>query len=632
MNNLKVREGDLSIVLDEGSLFFADRDARVCIGMSLLRRQEMGMAQYSRVWLDELIDRTDIVQVVSRHVQLTKKGNRYWGLCPFHMEKTASFSVNPQWQIYYCFGCHASGGVINFLMEVEHLEFKEAVAQLAEDAHVPLPEHFLSSQGTRENNEERERVYELNKEYARYMHAQLWEPQNAGILSYFHDRGLNDHTIRRFGLGASPAGGDTGTRAMMKLGFTEKELLQSGISLKNENRLYDMFRGRAMFPIINARGQVLGFGGRALEKNPRKYLNTGDTIVFNKRYEVFAANLLKKAKGLKHIILTEGYMDVISMVQAGIQGVVATLGTALTIEQARLLKRYAPEIWVSYDGDSAGQHAILRALDIFESEHVPVRVLDFPNGMDPDEYVRAYGKEGLDTLVPVNAVTYRMLREAEKHDMSTQEGRTAYAIACAKFLVSVTEPVELENYVQQLMLETGFPRDVLLAQIGRTELLSNEKQATFKREARPLQMHADGVDLTIDNAEKQLLVFLVSGAGKDIIRAEDFITSENQEIAKMLLSGKSVSVILDEIDDEQMRGRFVRVIEDMPQMADQDQVEAINECLSVLKDKKLDMKIAKMKEDMKTLQGQARTEALSAIMELIKIKSSKGKDGEQYGT
>ena len=183
---------------------------------------------------------------------------------------------------------------------------------------------------------------------------------------------------------------------------------------------------------------------------------------------MFAANLLKKQRGLKRVILTEGYMDVIALVQAGVPGVCATLGTALTLEQARLLKRYAPEIWVSYDGDAAGQHAILRALDIFEEEGVPARVLDFPGGMDPDEYIKTYGPQSVEQLRPTDATAYRMKQEAANHDLSTEEGRTAYAIACAKYLAKVKEPVELENYVKQLMVSTGFTREVLLAQIGRT--------------------------------------------------------------------------------------------------------------------------------------------------------------------
>ena len=338
-----------------------------------------------QAWLDELRDRADIVQVVSRYVQLNPKGGRYWGLCPFHGEKTPSFSVNPQRQMYYCFGCHAGGSAITFVMEMEHLDFMEAVKLLAEQVHMEVPE-LTHSREDAESKSRKERLYEANRQCARFFHAQLWKKESAQILEYLHGRELSDSTIRVFGLGATPPQSDGATRAMRELGFTDDELVSAGISVRREGRVYDMFRQRAIFPIIDAQGRVLGFGGRALGDVKPKYLNTGDTLIFNKRLGVFAANLLKKQRGLKRVILTEGYMDVIALVQAGVPGVCATLGTALTLEQARLLKRYAPEIWVSYDGDAAGQHAILRALDIFEEEGVPARVLDFPGGMDPEDY------------------------------------------------------------------------------------------------------------------------------------------------------------------------------------------------------------------------------------------------------
>ena len=323
--------------------------------------------RFPQAWLDELRERSDIVQVVSRYVQLTPKGGRYWGLCPFHGEKTASFTVNPQRQMYYCFGCHVGGSAINFVMEMEHLEFVDAVKLLAEQAHMELPQ-MVGGREDAATKSQKERLYEANKQCARFFHSQLWKKENEQVLAYLYNRGLDDATIRMFGLGSTPPRSDGATQAMRSLGFTDDELVTAGISVRRDGRVYDMFRQRAIFPIIDAQGRVLGFGGRALGDIKPKYLNTGDTPVFNKRLGVFAANLLKKQRGLKRVILVEGYMDVIALTQAGLPGVCATLGTALTIEQARLLKRYAPEIWVSYDGDAAGQKAILRALEIFEQE------------------------------------------------------------------------------------------------------------------------------------------------------------------------------------------------------------------------------------------------------------------------
>lgn len=574
-------------------------------------------------WLDELRDRADIVQVVSRYVQLTPKGGRYWGLCPFHGEKTPSFTVNPQRQMYYCFGCHAGGSAITFVMEMEHLEFMDAVKLLAEQVHMDMPQ-LAPSREDAESKSRKERLYEANRQCARFFHSQLWKPESSEILAYLHDRGLTDSTIRIFGLGATPKNSDGATRAMREAGFTDDELVSAGISVRREGRVYDMFRQRAIFPIIDAQGRVLGFGGRALGDTKPKYLNTGDTPIFNKRQGVFAANLLKKQRGLKRVILTEGYMDVIALVQAGIPGVCATLGTALTLEQARLLKRYAPEVWVSYDGDAAGQHAILRALDIFEEEGMSARVLDFPGGMDPDEYVRTYGVQGIDKLEPMDATAYRMKQEAANHDLSTQEGRTAYAIACAKYLAKVKEPVELENYVRQLMLSTGFTREVLLAQIGRTEMIQEDKRSTYRHAARPLEEKNEGVDTETSSAEKQLLVLLADGnVEQGTVSADDFISPKHRMLAQKLLSGMSPAAILEEIDDEDERSRIANLLQRNSGAGEQE-LKMVADCLRVLQKKKMENQIKVLQEQMSTQTGEEKRSTLMKIQKLaLEIKTGR---------
>ena len=574
-------------------------------------------------WLDELRDRADIVQVVSRYVQLTPKGGRYWGLCPFHGEKTPSFTVNPQRQMYYCFGCHAGGSAITFVMEIEHLEFMDAVKLLAEQVHMDMPQ-LAPSREDAESKSRKERLYEANRQCARFFHSQLWRSESGEILAYLHGRGLSDSTIRIFGLGATPINGDGATKAMREAGFTDDELISAGISVRREGRVYDMFRQRAIFPIIDAQGRVLGFGGRALGDVKPKYLNTGDTPIFNKRQGVFAANLLKKQRGLKRVILTEGYMDVIALVQTGVSGVCATLGTALTLEQARLLKRYAPEIWVSYDGDAAGQHAILRALDIFEEEGVPARVLDFPGGMDPDEYVRAYGPQGIDKLEPMDATAYRMKQEAANHDLSTQEGRTAYAIACAKYLAKVKEPVELENYVRQLMLSTGFTREVLLAQIGRTEMIQEDKRSVYRHAARPLEEKNEGVDTETSAAEKQLLVLLADGnVESGTVSADDFISPKHRELAQKLLSGMTPAAILEEIDDEDERSRTANLLQ-RDSGAGEQELKMVADCLRVLQKKKMENQIKVLQEQMSTQTGEEKRSTLMKIQKLaLEIKTGR---------
>lgn len=581
--------------------------------------------RFPRAWLDELRERADIVSVVSRYVTLTQKSGRYWGLCPFHGEKTASFSVNPQRQMYYCFGCHASGSAISFVMEMERVEFKDAVKLLAEQVHMDLPE-MVASHEDAVSKSEKERLYEANRQCARFFHSQLWKHENAQVLSYLYNRGLDDATIRMFGLGSTPPRSDGATQAMRSLGFTDDELVRAGISVRRDGKVYDMFRQRAIFPIIDAQGRVLGFGGRALGDAKPKYLNTGDTPVFNKRLGVFAANLLKKQRNLKRVILVEGYMDVIALTQAGLPGVCATLGTALTIEQARMLKRYAPEIWVSYDGDAAGQNAILRALEIFDQEGVRARVLDFPGGMDPDEYIREYGLAGLESLTPMDATSYRMKQEMTKHDLSSQDGRTAYAIACAKYLAKVKEPVELENYVGQLMISTGFARDVLLAQIGRTELISQDKRATYRHAARPLEEKNEGVSLGAAAAEKKLLQLLAEGRVEPgTVTADDFITEERRGLAKKLLAGMTPGAILEEILDDDARARAASVLHSDSGAGKDGELRMAGDCLRILHEKRIEERIAALKQDMAAQTGEDKRKTLLKIQELMKDRQTAGR-------
>ena len=502
--------------------------------------------RFPSAWLDELRARADIVEVVSSYVPLKKNGHRYVGLCPFHNEKTPSFNVDGQKQVYYCFGCKAGGSVVQFVMDIERMEFAEAVAHLAERLHMPLPELQNDPEYERRRSL-KERIFLANQAAARLYHQALWEPQGAAILAYVQKRGLSDAVIRRFGIGA--ATGQSIVEPLIAQGFTRDELLAAGLMYQKEGRTGDMFRGRVMFPIIDAYGNVLGFGGRAMGDVQPKYLNTGDTVAFNKRQNVYAANLLRKAKGLARVILVEGYMDVVALAQFGVEGVAATLGTALTPEQARLLTRFAPEVWLAYDGDGAGQRAILRGLTVLAEEHVPCRVLDFPGGLDPDEFIRQEGAEAFQALRPISGITYRLRREKENHDLSTEDGRTAYAKAGALILKPVREPVELENYVKQLSFETGFTREVLLSQIGATP--SPQPAATPKRDGfRQKAREAGQADM---NALTLLAVLATGKLPGGVVSAEEFADPQLRAICEGLLGGKTAAAIMEDQPDAQGR-------------------------------------------------------------------------------
>lgn len=532
--------------------------------------------RYPPQWLDELRARADIVKVIGSYVTLKKNGHRYVGLCPFHNETAPSFSVDEQKQVYHCFGCKAGGSVIQFVMDIEHLSFPEAVAFLAEQVRMPLPEMQNDPEYERRRTL-KERIYLANKSAARMYHQLLWEPEGAHILDYLQKRGLSDGVIRRFGIGAAPASGQIGRRLMAE-GFTEDELVQAGILLRRDHGAFDMFRNRAIFPIIDAYGNVLGFGGRAMGDAMPKYLNTGDTPAFNKRYTVFAANLLRKTKGLTRVILVEGYMDVVSLSQFGVEGVAATLGTALTPEQARLLHRFAPEVVIAYDGDKAGQKAILRGLEVLEGENVPVRVLDFPGGLDPDEFIRQEGLDAFHQLKPVSAVQYRMLREKEKHDMSTEEGRTAYAKACALFLKNVKEPVELDNHLKRLSLETGFSREVLSQQVGVTPAPVKaplSRRESVSRQARALA-HTD-------RAAQVLLGLLATGRlPKSSITPEEFEDGLYRSFCEALLEGESVAQFLERQPDEESRAAVSAILESVTDEADDTLMKMAQEALRAL--------------------------------------------------
>lgn len=549
--------------------------------------------RFPAAWLDELYSRADIVQIVSAYVPLKKNGSRYWGLCPFHHEKTPSFSVNAEQNLYYCFGCKAGGNVVQFVQEMERLSYREAVEYIARQLHMPIPETVEDPDYERRRSQ-RDRLLSANREAAKWYHAQLWQPQNSKLLDYLHGRGLDDGTIRKFGLGAAPDHWDDLTRVLEEAGYTQEELRLAGLTVVKEETRFDMFRNRAIFPIIDAQGQVLGFGGRAMGNVQPKYLNTADTPVFNKRKGVYAANLLKKQRQLKRIILVEGYMDVVALVQHGINGVVATLGTALTNEQARLLKRYAPEIWVSYDGDSAGQHAIMRALDIFEQEDIPARVLFFPDNLDPDEFIRQRGVEAFQNIRPLRAAEYLLQRARDGLDLSDDDGRMEYARKCALILKKVREPVELDRYLQMLTVQTGYSREVLVMQMGISAPVAEQRAAVPVREHRTRQIRDEQY-----MAEKSLISLLASGLlEKDVVRAEDFETNAVRTVAEKLIAGISPAVILSECESDREREEISDLFALDAKFTPENAMENAEQCLNTLRVHRLERQISELKNQL----------------------------------
>ncbi len=574
--------------------------------------------RYPPQWLDELRARADIVKVIGSYVTLKKNGHRYVGLCPFHNETAPSFSVDEQKQVYHCFGCKAGGSVIQFVMDIERLSFPEAVAFLADQLHMPLPE-MQNDPAYEKRRTLKERIYLANRTAARMYHQLLWQPESSAILHYLQQRGLSDAVIRRFGIGAAPPSAQVGHR-LMEEGFTEEELVQAGLMLRREGRTFDMFRNRAMFPIIDTYGNVLGFGGRAMGDAMPKYLNTSDTPAFNKRYTVFAANLLRKARGLTRVILVEGYMDVVALSQFGVEGVAATLGTALTPEQARLLHRFAPEVYIAYDGDRAGQKAILRGLEVLEGENVPVRVLDFPGGLDPDEFIRQDGLEAFQALKPISAVTYRMRREKERHDVSTEEGRIEYAKACAAILRGVKEPVELENHLRHLSVETGFSKEVLMQQIGAApppKVVTAAKREGFRQKAREVSQ--------VDWTARTLLAVLATGRlPKGSVSPEEFEDPLLRSLCEGLLAGESAASLMERQTDDQGRAAVGDILSLNTDLDDDGLMRMAQDCLKKMRKQRLEKALDLIQQRLPTLAGEERERetqrAFALTQQLLDLK------------
>ena len=450
---------------------------------------------YPDHWMSELLAKNDIVSVVSTYTELKPKGHRLWGLCPVHGEKTASFSVSPDKQLYYCFGCHIGGSVIQFIMDVEHMPFYEAVEHLANRVGLAMPKE-VNDAAMMQERAKRERLAEACQLAARfYMENLLGEGGLAG-RAYLKKRGISSDAVKRFGIGYAPSEWDALKQHLGAQGFAPEELVEAGLLVKNADKgtMYDAYRGRVIFPIIAANGRVIGFGARVLNNEEKpKYINTGDTLLYNKRNNLYGLNFQKSGK-INDLVMVEGYTDVIGLYEAGVTNAVASLGTALTQQQARLLKRYVSNVYIAYDGDAAGQNATIRGLDILMQEGLNVRVIVFPNGQDPDEFVRASGKEGFDQLkedaLSLNA--FKLAALARGFDLEKEAEREQYAMEACQFIGTLT-PVERERHYQQLSKQTGYSMDTLRAQGANARPREQQKPVAFKerissgrrREAEP---------------------------------------------------------------------------------------------------------------------------------------------------
>lgn len=534
-------------------------------------------------FMQELKARSDIVDIISGYVNLKRAGRNMVGLCPFHGEKTPSFHVNVENAYFHCFGCGAGGDVITFIRRIENLDYIDAVKLLAQRAGLTVPLDGVDDRTARI----RARIFEANREAARYFHRMLATPQGEAALSYLRGRGLKDSTIKHFGLGYAPPGRFGLVDALREKGFRDDELVAANLAfLGRSGKAVDRFTDRVMFPIIDLRGNVIAFGGRIMSDAKPKYLNTSDTLVFRKSNNLFALNFAKNG-GEKRMILVEGYMDVIALHQAGFPNTVATLGTSLTMDHARLLARYTSEVVVSYDADAAGQKAADRAIPMLREAGMLVRVLTVPGSKDPDEYIRSFGEQGharFQQLLDAtgNDVEYRLQKIRSGCNLDTADGKIAYLNGAVEVLSTLDSRMEQEIYAGRLSGEAGIEKSAVMQQVDK--LMKKRSRSARTKQFREVQQSVSGQrdavnpqrgeHLRAANAEEALIAYVINNQDmvKNIVAAlppEGMVTDFNrrvyQDVTGRILAGRPVELmdLSQEFAMEEM-GRITKILSSAP--------------------------------------------------------------------
>lgn len=490
------------------------------------------MPKLSDEFLNELKMRCDIEQFISSYIQLKRRGKNLVGLCPFHNERTPSFTVYPESQSYYCFGCGAGGGVLNFAKEVENLDFMQAVQFLCDKVGMSIPTDDFDDSLAKK----RKRMYQINKEAARFFHQNLFTEQGNIGLQYYIERGYTKQTIVHFGMGFAQNSWDSLLKYMKTKGYSYEDLYEANLANKSEKNdkvhYYDSFRNRVMIPIIDVRGNVVAFGGRILDDSKPKYINTSDTLIYKKSLGVFGLNFAKNSKE-DSLILVEGYMDAISLHQAGFTNTVACLGTALTGEMARLLARYSENIILSYDADEAGQKATQKAIGVFSSIGAKTRVVKLKGGKDPDEILKKYGAERFRSLIDgaSNDIEYQLIKIAKDLDLETDDGKMKYLELACECLAKTKNIIMQEIYASKLSNRLGVSKDTLLLRINalQKKMYYTDKKNEYKKAEKD----------TLNNNNK---ISISTGANIRSIKAQQML------LAGLLRNPTYLKLLENEID------------------------------------------------------------------------------------
>lgn len=533
------------------------------------------MVRYSEELIDEIRNSNDIVDIISQYVILKRSGRNFFGLCPFHKEKTPSFSVSPDKQIFHCFGCGAGGNVIHFISKIENVDFKESLEILADRAGIKLP--------TLENNvdskrlELKEKVYEINKLVAMYYHETLYKPQAKPAQEYVKKRKLDNKALKEFCIGYAE-NANVLYKVLKEKGFTEEEILASDLVIKKGNNYVDRFKNRLIFPIQDIRNRFIAFGGRVLDNSLPKYINSPENIVYSKARNLYGLNVAKNTKTRK-LIIVEGYMDTVSLHQRGIDNVVASCGTALTEAQGRLLRKYAEKVIISYDSDSAGQAATLRGLEILNNLGCDIRILQMEGAKDPDEYVIKYGNGRFNDLVEnaISLVEFKIKVLKKGLNIENTNDKIKFMNEIAKILGGVDNKIEQEIYIDKISSDYNISKEAIYAQINKNEYSNNKgakilesssiRKPTIKRQEKEINPELEKreniiISLLIDGGEE------VYNKIKDIINPNDFKSEANQKIMRRLYEefekgNSNINSLVDMFaDDEQVVNALTGIMAD----------------------------------------------------------------------
>ena len=522
------------------------------------------MARYSEEILNEVRQANDIVDVISQYVHLKRSGRNYFGLCPFHNEKSPSFSVSPDKQIFHCFGCGVGGNVITFVSQIEGLNFVETVQMLAERANIQLP--TLQNNGDTQREILKDKVYKVNEFTAEYYHQNLYKPQAKMAQEYVKKRQLTNETLKSFRIGFSGKF-DELYQELKKQGFQEQEILESGLVNKNERGQYiDRYRNRLMFPICDARGRVIAFGGRVLDDSKPKYINSPENVVYSKGRHLFGLNVAKKGD-TKKLLIVEGYMDVISLHQRGITNVVAPLGTALTEQQGWLLRRNAEQIILSFDSDEAGLKAKLRALDILQNMGCDIRILQMEGAKDPDEYIIKYGNARFNNLVEnaLSIIEFKVKVLRKDLNLENTNDKIKFLNEISKLISKVDNTIEREVYIEKIAKEYDISKEAIYAEVNKLTY-KNVKSEKILEKTKPIITHkkteVKEVSEAIKKRENTIISILLTGdlnifeIIKSNIKPEDFQYEINAKIAKKLYEefqkgNSNINSIIDSLEEEE---------------------------------------------------------------------------------